>query len=166
MTRKQSKKTHSAASTPRPSRRIHEETSGKLPDLARCPRCDASYRNGRWTWKPAPAGSYEHVCPACVRIETHHPAGELRVEGAFELAHRDEVVGTLRNVEERERTEHPLKRIAAIEEAGDGLVVTVTDAKLVQSLGRALYRAYEGRFEHPPTTSEQDDFVRARWSRD
>jgi hypothetical protein len=158
--------THPAAKTPRSSRRIHEEPPDKLPELAGCPRCGASYRNGRWTWKTAPAGSYEHVCPACERVAADYPAGVLQVEGAFAASHRDDLIGLIRNLEERESAEHPLKRIMAVTDEGAGFVVTVTDAKLVETFGRALKKGYEGRLERPPTTSEKPNRVRIRWSRD
>jgi NMD protein affecting ribosome stability and mRNA decay len=165
MPRKRSK-THPAAGQPRPSRRIHEEVPGKRRELAGCPSCGASYREGRWTWKTAPAGSYEEVCPACQRIADDFPAGEVRVEGAFVGPHREELVGLIRHVEERERGEHPLKRIMAIEDEGAGFVVTVTDAKLAPAMGRALHSAYEGDLELPPTTSDRENLVRVRWTRD
>jgi len=159
-------KTHSASSQPRPPRRIHEEVSGKLPELAVCPRCAASYRNGRWTWTPAPVGSYEHVCPACERIETKHYAGVLHVGGTFAREHRDEILGLIRNLEERERGQHPLERIAAIEDEPDGFRVATTGQHLVVGLGRALERAYDGRLEQAATTAEQDDLARVHWWRD
>lgn len=158
--------THPAAGTPRSAHRIHEETPGKLPGIGVCPRCEASYREGRWTWETAPAGAVEQVCPACERIATDYPAGVLHVGGGFAASHRDELVGMLRHIEERERGEHPLKRIMAISDEDGGFAITVTDAKLVESFGRALQRAYEGRLEHPATTSEKQNLVRVRWTRD
>lgn len=158
--------THAAGSTPRPARRIHEETPGKLPEIAGCPDCGASYREGRWTWKAPPAGSYEHVCPACERIGSNHPAGMVDLVGAFVEAHRDDLLGLLRNVEKRERDEHPLKRIMAITDQEQGIRVTTTDAKLAASLGRALKKAHEGQLDQPGTTSDTGNLVRVRWSRD
>lgn len=157
---------HQAAGTPRPRRRIHEERPGKLPEGARCPRCQASYRNGRWTWQRVGGDAYERVCPACERIASGHPAGVIHLAGGFARSHRDELLHLLRNIEQRERAEHPLKRIIAIENEDEGYAVTVTDAKLAESFGRALQSAYEGRLEHPPTTAEQQHLVRARWTRD
>ena len=164
--RRERSRTHPAADTPRPQRRIFEEGDGKLPELAGCPGCGASYRNGRWTWQVAPIGSYSHTCPACERIATHYPAGVLRLHGAFAQGHRDELLHLLRNIEARERADHPLKRIIAVEEEDDGFVVTATDAKLVESFGRSLQRAYEGELQHPPTTAERANLVRVDWHRD
>jgi NMD protein affecting ribosome stability and mRNA decay len=169
MSRKRSE-THSAARQPRRPRRIHEETPGqapgKLPEIAGCPDCGASYRNGRWTWKKAPAGSYEHVCPACERVAADYPAGVLHVDGGFAAAHREELVALVRNIEERERAEHPLNRIMTVADESTGFAVTVTDGKLAQTFGRALQSAYQGRLEHPTTTSDTENLVRVRWTRD
>jgi hypothetical protein len=158
--------THPAASVPRGNRRIHDEPAGKLPELAACPRCQASYRNGRWTWEAPPIGSYALECPACERIAADDAAGELRLEGRFVAAHRDEIEGCLRNVETRERDEHPLKRIMSIREDGQAVVVRVTDAKLVNQLGHALANAWDGELELPKTTADKSSFARAAWRRD
>lgn len=162
--------THPAARSPRPVRRVPEQggpdAAGKLPEVTACPRCSASYREGRWTWKPAPAGAEERLCPACERIEQRYPAGVLHVAGAFAAEHRSELIGLLRNVEERERTRHPLKRIMSLEDEEGGFVVETTDAKLAEALGRALHRAHTGHLERPPTTAEKQNLVRVRWSRD
>lgn len=161
--------THEAAREPHPSRRIHDEKpdqqTGKLPAKAVCPRCNASYQRGRWTWKPVTEGAYEHVCPACERIASDYPAGVLHVEGDFAASHRDELIGLFRNIEERERSDHPLKRIIAIRDEDGDLAVTVTDGKLAETFGRALKSAYEGRLDQAPTTSEKSNLVRVRWTR-
>jgi len=158
--------THSAARSPRSAARIHSERPGKLPDLAHCPKCDATYRNGRWTWDVAGEGSYPHVCPACERIAADFPAGEVHVEGGFALSHRDELIGLIRNIEQRERDAHPLKRIMQIVDGQHGFRVTTTDAKLADALGRALEHAYKGELHHPPTTSDRENLVRIHWRRD
>jgi len=161
--------TNPAPRTSRASRHVHDDPpaqTGKLREIADCPKCRASYRNGRWTWERAPVGSYEHVCPACERIEGDYPAGILTVEGAFAASHRDDVIGLVHNVEERERTEHPLKRVMSIEEEGAALVVKTTDAKLAQALGKALAKAYAGKLEHPATSSDKENLVRVHWTRD
>lgn len=157
--------THGSGRPPRRARRIHEEDPGKLAEIARCPSCQASYRNGRWTWESAPADAYGLTCPACERIQSDHPAGLLRAEGEFAWEHRDELVAMIRHVAESESAEHPLNRIMAVQEQDRGLVVTTTDGRLVMSLGRALVSAYDGRLEHPPTRAEQDDLLRVRWAR-
>jgi hypothetical protein len=147
-------------------RRIYEEAPPKLSGTVGCPRCGASYHNGRWTRKATPADAHEHVCPACRRIEDDYPAGVIHVGGDFAAAHRDEIVGLMRNIEQQEAAEHPLKRIMAVSDEGRGFAVTATDAKLVESFGRALKKAYAGELEQPGTTSEKENLVRVRWHRD
>ena len=157
---------HPAARQPRPARRVPAPARAKLAAVTACPKCGATYRNGRWTWQPAPDGSDRLVCPACERIAERYPAGVLHVEGAFATAHRDDLIGLVRNVEERERTNHPLKRVMAIRKKKDGFLVETTDAKLAQALGRALHKAYAGELDHPLTTADKENLVRVRWRRD
>jgi hypothetical protein len=160
--------THSAASQPRPARRIRAcgAERAKLPQVTACPTCGATYRKGRWTWQTAPADAHRKTCPACERIADRYPAGVLRVEGAFTAGHRDDLIGLLRNIEERERSRHPLKRIIRIATRRNGLVAETTDGKLAQTLGKALHKSYGGVLEHPPTTADTENLVRVHWMRD
>jgi hypothetical protein len=158
--------THPAARQPRPARRVPPRPATKLAAVTACPKCGASYRAGRWTWRPAPADAAERLCPACQRAADRYPAGVLSVEGAFAAAHRDDLIGLVRNVEERESSTHPLKRVMAIRKKKDGFVAETTDGKLAQALGRALKKAYAGQLEHPPTTADKGNLVRVRWRRD
>jgi NMD protein affecting ribosome stability and mRNA decay len=137
---------------------------GKLADPTVCPSCQALYRDGRWTWIPAPAGSAEVTCPACRRIADGYPAGTLAVHGAFVASHREEIEHLLRNVEDREKREHPLKRIQGITEDDTGLCVATTDAKLARNLGSALHDAYRGTLTLPP--QQPGVLARVDWHRD
>ena len=136
---------------------------GKLPDPTACPRCRAMFRDGRWRWGSPPADAHRVTCPACRRIEDDYPAGTLTLSGDFAAEHRDEILGLARHVEEREKAEHPLKRIMAIRDAEDGIQVTTTDAKLVRSIGEAVYRAYEGEIDYRFTRDES--LLRVCWRR-
>lgn len=160
------RRTKSPGPGERAPRRIHAEVAGKLAEGARCPTCGASYRRGRWTWEAAPTEAYEHRCPACDAIADDYPAGILHVGGEFSAAHRDELIALVRHIEERERADHPLKRVMSIEDEGRGFVVKTTDAKLVEALGRALQKAYDGSLAHPRTTAERPNLVRVHWTRD
>jgi len=168
--RRKRSSTHSAAQQPRPKRRIADRaavaTRGKLPDGTACPKCGASYSGGRWTWQSAARDASPQICPACDRIASRYPAGVLHVEGAFAAEHRDDLIGLVRNVEERERSRHPMKRVMRIQEKRNGFVAETTDGKLAQSLGRALHKAYAGELEQPATTAEKGNLVRVRWVRD
>jgi NMD protein affecting ribosome stability and mRNA decay len=166
--RRQRSKTHPAASQPKPKRRVHARAGSarqKLASVTACPRCGATYRKGRWTWQPAPADAASRTCPACDRIESRYPAGILQVEGKFAALHRDDLIGLVRNVEERERSRHPLKRIMKLASRRNGFVAETTDAKLAQSLGRALRKSYAGKLEHS-ASSDTENLVRVRWTRD
>ena len=91
------------------------------------------------------------------------PAGILTLAGRFHLEHRDEILGLLRHVEEREARDHPLKRIMQISEMGDEVEIQTCEANLARSLGDAVHRAYRGELDyHYPG---EGDVLRVRWER-
>ena len=154
---------------PRRDRLIRErehdpyQTRRKLPDPSACTECRVMYRDGRWQWGQPPADAHAVLCPACQRRRDGLPAGILSLEGEFHLEHRGEVLGLLRNVEEREVKAHPLKRIMRVEEEGRTLTVTTAHPGLARSLGDALHHAYSGELDyHYP---EEGGLLRVRWSR-
>lgn len=135
----------------------------KIKGPTRCPDCGASYAKGRWTWDPAPADAGEHKCPACQRVADRVPAAFLTLRGDFLQRHEDEIVNLIHNYEERERQEHPLKRIMGIEKQADGMVLTFTDAHLARGIGEAINRAYEGNIDYQYT--KEDIMLRVTWER-
>lgn len=139
------------------------KTRMKLSDPSACTECGAMYRDGRWQWGSPPVDAKPVLCPACHRSRDGLPAGILSLEGAFHLAHRGEVLGLLRNVEEREVKNHALKRIMSVEEQGETLTVTTAHPGLARSLGDALHHAYQGEldYEYP----DEGGVLRVRWSR-
>jgi NMD protein affecting ribosome stability and mRNA decay len=169
--RRQRSKTHVASSQPRPDRSGPKAsgdpfaTKAKLPTPTLCDGCGAVYRRGRWTWGSAPADSARHRCPACRRIAERIPAGVVRIEGKFAKAHRDEIEGRVRNVEQREKPEHALARVMWIEKLPKGgLEVATTDVRLARGIGTALKRAYDGELE--TIASEATNLLRVSWRRD
>src|SRR5262249_47980951 len=136
---------------------------GKLPDPSVCPKCNAAYHNGRWTWDPAPADAELHECSACRRIGDDYPAGIVTLRGAFLAQQGTEIRNLLHNVEAREKQNHPMKRIIAIDPDGDGLVVKTTDARLARGLGEALHHAYQGDLDYD--FHQVENVVRVSWSR-
>jgi NMD protein affecting ribosome stability and mRNA decay len=135
----------------------------KLPDPTACPDCGAMYRAGRWFWGSPPAEAHRERCPACRRIRDDYPAGILSLRGAFPREHRDELLGLVRNVEEREKAEHPLKRIMAIGDEEDALVIRTTDPGLARNIGDAIHDAYEGELDIGYT--DEGNLLRVTWSR-
>lgn len=133
---------------------------GKLAGPGCCPGCGAVYLAGRWSWRKRPYGARGIECPACTRIRERCPAGILRLEGELG-ARRDEVLGLVRNVEERERLQHPLERVIAIRERRFGLLVETTGVHLARRITDALQRAFNTAAELDFAPGE--DLLRARW---
>ncbi|MGZ8261536.1 MAG: BCAM0308 family protein [Methylotenera sp.] len=139
------------------------KAKGKLAEPTVCPQCGAVYHDGRWQWSEAAADAHQETCPACHRIHDNFPAGFVTLEGPFFNAHSEEIRHIIQNHAEHERTEHPLKRIMAIENQEGAMLVTTTDTHLARGIGEALRHAYQGdlKVDHVPGEST----VRVHWSR-
>ncbi len=144
---------------------VHDtyQTKGKLAEPTVCPQCSAVFHKGRWQWLGAPANAHQHNCPACQRILESQPAGFVTLDGDFFVAHRDEIVSLIHNVEKKEKAEHPLKRIMATEEEGNGVLITTTDIHLARGIGEAIHHAYQGDLEFHYNPAE--NLLRVNWSR-
>ncbi len=136
---------------------------GKLKEPTVCPECGAVFHKGRWTWGPRPAEAHEALCPACHRIRDKYPKGLLTIAGPFLADHREEILGVVHNTEAKEKAEHPLSRIVAIEQQDETLVVSTTDTHLPRRIGEMLHHAYQGEFRVHYDEGEQ--FVRVKWER-
>ena len=128
-----------------------------------CPDCGAVFHAGRWQWGQAPAGAAAVLCSACHRVRDRLPAGFVQIGGPFFQSHRDDLTALVRHHEERTKAEHPLKRIIAVEEAGDGVLVTTTDIHLARDIGEALHHAYQGELEFHYNDAEK--LLRVHWQR-
>jgi len=144
---------------------VHDayKSKKKLPEPTRCPDCGAVYRDGRWTWDLAPGDANEELCPACRRIRDRFPAGYVTLEGEFLQAHRDELLQLARNREAKEKAEHPLERIMAIEDVDGNVQITTTDTHLARDIGEAVHAAYKGELEYH--YNKEENLLRVHWTR-
>lgn len=134
----------------------------KLSEPSVCPECGAVFHQGRWQWIKAPAGAHQETCSACHRVQDHFPAGYITLQGEFFLAHHDEIMNLVRNEEKREHSEHPLKRIMAVEVNGDVTQVTTTDIHLARGIGEALHHAYKGELNYH--YNPEENLLRVSWT--
>lgn len=136
----------------------------KLEEPAGCPQCKAGYHLGRWQWIDTPSKAHQALCPACQRIKDHCPAGFLGISGDFFAHHADEIFQLIQHTEDREKSQHALKRIMDIHEETDGsLNITFTDPHLARNVGEALHSAYQGDLDYHYQKGEY--FLRVRWCR-
>ena len=138
---------------------------GKLAEGTVCSECMAAFVDGRWQWVDGQfKAAHWDLCPACRRIKDNYPAGEVTLSGKFLQAHRQEIIRLARNVEEAEKSTHPLQRIMAIDEkSADRVVITTTDIHLPRRIGHAIVDAYKGELE--TDYDEAGYFVRMSWKR-
>ncbi|AJE02002.1 BCAM0308 family protein [Geobacter pickeringii] len=144
---------------------------GGVKEAALCRKCNALYRNKRWSvdegeLKKAKSeeGSLNAVvCPACQRMADNNPAGIVTFAGDYLLAHEDDILNTIRNIETKSRVKNPLGRIMEISQDKNVLTVSTTEDKLAQKLGREIYKAHRGELHY--RWSHDDNFVRVSWNR-
>jgi NMD protein affecting ribosome stability and mRNA decay len=136
---------------------------GKLKEPTTCPDCGALFQKGRWTWGTAPSGAEQAICPACHRIRDKYPMGLVTIKGSFKDEQRDQVIGLVKNEEEKEKKEHPLSRIMSIAIQREELVISTTDSHLPRRIGEALQHAYHGALIVHYDKGEE--FVRVTWTK-
>lgn len=135
----------------------------KLSDLSICPDCHAIYHKGRWQWGEGSSNANSVQCPACKRMAEQLPAGFITIEGEFSQAHREELLNLIRHFAEREKMEHPLKRIMNIEDTPERLFITTTDIHLARGIGEALQKAFKGELTYH--YNEGEYLLRLHWIR-
>jgi NMD protein affecting ribosome stability and mRNA decay len=142
----------------------HDPTkpSKKLADPTVCPDCGATFRDGRWTWRHGPVEAPRTLCSACQRIRDDYAAGFVTLRGSFVREHRDEILALSRHTEEREKAEHPIKRIMDISDDSGDLVIRTTDVHLARDIGSAVHRAYKGTLN----VQYDEDIARVEWVRE
>jgi len=139
------------------------KSRAKLPEPTVCSECGAVFHKGRWQWLERPSAAHETLCPACHRIHDRYPGGYLTLGGPFLQQHRDEILHLAHNVEAREKAEHPLRRIMALEERGDTILITTTTMEIARSIGDAVRHAYKGELNYRYT--DETNILRVDWTR-
>ncbi len=144
---------------------------GASRSISVCEGCHAVYMNKRWyadgdVYKTAVKNSEAvmMVCPACLKIRDNFPGGIVTLRGDYVLAHKQDVINLIKNEEERARGFNPLERVMSIKENGHGsIVVSTTNEKLAQRLGRAIKKAFHGEVAY--NWSHDNKLVRVDWVR-
>ncbi len=144
---------------------------GANQKIAMCSACHAVFRNKRWYIEQPPdaaavgkAEPLKTVCPACLKIRDNFPGGVVTLKGDYVLPHKQDLMNLIKNEEERARGFNPLERIMSIKENGHGsLVITTTNEKLAQRLGRALKKAFHGDVAYQ--WSHDNKLARVEWER-
>jgi NMD protein affecting ribosome stability and mRNA decay len=135
----------------------------KLPAGTTCPDCGAIFADGRWQWLATGKSGAHQRCPACLRIRDQFPAGYVTLSGPFLVQHRSDIFDAIRNLESKEKHEHPLQRIMNTVDEKESVQITTTDSHLARAIGTALHRAHGGELE--VKFSEQDNVARVTWHR-
>ncbi|HEX9878883.1 MAG TPA: BCAM0308 family protein [Candidatus Binatia bacterium] len=158
-------------------RNIHRFGDPYLPSIdpgetAYCTECHALFHRRRWFFdeeqyldiKDRPE-VHRVACPACRKIKDRYFEGQLTLaQSPFFDSHKEEIINLIRNEEERAKGINPLERIISISEEHGKMVVTTTNEKLAQRIGRELKKAYQGRTEFH--WSKDDKCLRVTWARE
>jgi hypothetical protein len=140
--------------------------------VAVCKGCRAVYQNKRWyseseVYEAAirDPGSVKLVCPACLKIRDDFPGGIVTLKGDYVLPHRQDLMNLIKNEEERARGYNPLERVISIKENGQGsIVISTTNEKLAQRIGRAVKKAFHGDVTYH--WSHDNKLARVDWVRE
>ena len=140
----------------RAQRKLHAPTA--------CRDCAAVYHSGRWE-RPTLGVTIEKtdICPSCRRVREHNPAGIITLAGEFLAAHREELLGLIRNEEARRVIDRPLQRIMNVSDDAEGMRVETTDTHLARALGDSLHAAYGGDLSY--RYEKGAAFLRVHWTR-
>lgn len=142
-----------------------------LPENTVCKHCGSVYTAERWYLKgQVPADKVFHtiasttVCPACRKQSDRVPGGIVTLKGAFLSNHSEEILNLIRNESVKAQTGNPLERIMDMQSAEDEMVITTTNEKLAQRIGRAVHKAYSGEIDYQ--FGEDTKQARVNWHRE
>lgn len=144
---------------------------GASKKVSACEKCHAVYSNKRWSIEP---DRYETVmqdpattllvCPACQKMKDDLPGGIVTLRGDYVLPHKQELLRLVKNEERQARGDNPLERVMSVKENGSGsLVITTTNERLAQRLGKAIKKAFHGEVAYH--FSHDNKLARVDWER-
>jgi NMD protein affecting ribosome stability and mRNA decay len=129
--------------------------------------CGAVFRNKRWVQEASGSSRPEGqniLCPACHRISDQNPAGIISLGGDYYAAHEEVINNLVNNTAQASAAKNPLGRVMDISKEKDGVtIITTTDVKLAQKIGRVVFKAHGGELHY--TWSHAGPPVRVTWSR-
>jgi NMD protein affecting ribosome stability and mRNA decay len=139
-------------------------------EVAVCTECHALYHRRHWffdedaylreTMQPE---TRIVLCPACQKIRDRYAEGQVTLQPSpFLSSHKDEILRLIRNEEERAKGHNPLGRIVEITEPDGSIVVTTTNEKLAQRIGRTLKSTCQGQTTYQWSESK---FLSVTWQR-
>lgn len=136
-----------------------------------CEGCHAVYKNKRWYADPqlyeaavAVRDTAVVACPACLKIRDNFPGGIVTLKGDYVLPHKQELLNLIKNEEARARGFNPLERVMSVKENGYGsIVISTTNEKLAQRIGRAIRKAFHGNVTYQ--WSHDNKLARVDWER-
>lgn len=139
-------------------------------EAALCSQCGALYKNKRWSIDEAElknaakeTGLNKVTCPACRRTADNNPAGIVTFSGKYLQEHKDDILNAIKHVENRSREKNPLGRIMNVVDEKGAIIVSTTEDKLAQKIGREVFKAHHGELQY--RWNHEERFVRVDWSR-
>src|SRR3972149_3698014 len=145
---------------------------GPSRKISVCGGCHAVYKNKRWYGESALydavvkiSGTAATVCPACLKIRDNFPGGIVTLKGDYVLPHKQDLMNLIKNEEARARGFNPLERVMSVKENGFGsIIISTTNEKLAQRLGRAIKKAFHGEVAYH--WSHDNKLARVDWERE
>ena len=141
------------------------------PENSVCKCCGSVHTADRWYLKgqvpydkATHATTFETTCPACRQQSDKVPGGVLTLTGAFVVSHSEEILNLIRNESAKAQSGNPLERIMDMQSEGAEMVITTTNDRLAERIGRALHKAYRGEIEYQ--FGEDTKLARVNWRRE
>lgn len=141
------------------------------PENSVCKHCGSVYTADRWYLKGhLPVDKVFHptacmtVCPACRKQGDRVAGGIVTLTGHFLNDHMEEILNLIRNESAKAQTGNPLERIMDMQSSMGEMVITTTNEKLAQRIGRAVHKAYSGEISYQ--FGEDNKQARVNWRRE